>query len=168
MALTPPPIADRSKLPHVLDDQLSQRLVVLIATGGYVGYLPWAPGTFGSLLGFLLLWPLEPGTVQILVTLLLIGVGIVVAGRAAAVMGSQDPPAIVIDEIAGIALATALLPNHLLERVGAFVLFRIFDVAKPIPARWAERLPGGLGIVGDDLVAGLYANLIIQLWLLLS
>ncbi len=139
-----------------------------IATGVYVGYLPPAPGTLGSLLGLLLLWPLKPGTVQVLVTLFLIGVGIVVADQAARVIGGQDPPAIVIDEIAGIAVATLLLPPQVQERVVAFVVFRVFDVIKPFPARQAERLPGGFGIVGDDLIAGLYANLLVRLWLLLS
>lgn len=139
-----------------------------IATGAYVGYLPPAPGTLGSLLGLLLLWPLKPGTVQVMVTLFLIGVGIVVADRAARVIGGQDPPAIVIDEIAGIAVATLLLPPQVQERVVAFVIFRLFDVIKPFPARQAERLPGGFGIVGDDLIAGLYSNLLVRLWLLLS
>ncbi len=139
-----------------------------IATGVYVGYLPPAPGTLGSLLGLLLLWPLKPGTVQVLVTLFLIGVGIVVADQAARVIGGQDPPAIVIDEIAGIAVATLLLPPQVQERVVAFVVFRVFDVIKPFPARQAERLPGGFGIVGDDLIAGLYTNLLVRVWLLLS
>lgn len=139
-----------------------------IATGAYVGYLPPAPGTLGSLLGLLLLWPLKPGTVQVMVTLFLIGVGIVVADQAARVIGGQDPPAIVIDEIAGIAVATLLLPPQVPERVVAFVIFRVFDVIKPFPARQAERLPGGFGIVGDDLIAGLYTNLLVRLWLLLS
>lgn len=139
-----------------------------IATGVYVGYLPPAPGTLGSLLGLLLLWPLKPGTVQVMVTLFLIGVGIVVADQAARVIGGQDPPAIVIDEIAGIAVATLLLPPQVQERVVAFVIFRVFDVIKPFPARQAERLPGGFGIVGDDLIAGLYTNLLVRLWLLLS
>lgn len=139
-----------------------------IATGVYVGYLPPAPGTLGSLLGLLLLWPLKPGTVQVLVTLFLIGVGIVVADRAARVIGGQDPPVIVIDEIAGIAVATLLLPPQVQERVVAFVIFRLFDVIKPFPVRQAERLPGGFGIVGDDLIAGLYTNLLVRVWLLLS
>lgn len=156
----------------MVDDQrkqtLSDRLVVAIATGVYVGYLPPAPGTLGSLLGLLLLWPLKPGTVQVMVTLFLIGVGIVVADRAARVIGGQDPPAIVIDEIAGIAVATLLLPPQVQERVVAFVIFRLFDVIKPFPARQAERLPGGFGIVGDDLIAGLYTNLLVRVWLLLS
>lgn len=146
----------------------SHRLVVVIATGAYLGYVGPAPGTLGSLLGLFLLWPLSPGTTQVLVTLVLIGVGLVVAGRAAKVMGAQDPSAIIIDEIAGIAVATALLPPRVLERAVAFVLFRLFDITKPFPARQLERLSGGLGIVGDDLVAGLYANLLVQVWLFIS
>ena len=146
----------------------SQKLVMTIATGGYVGTVSRVPGTLGSLLGLVLLWPLGAGLAQALVTLFLIGAGIAIAGRAARIMGAQDPPAVVIDEIAGIAVATALLPPHLLERTVAFVLFRLFDITKPFPARQAERLSGGLGIVGDDLVAGIYANLVVQVWLLLS
>jgi phosphatidylglycerophosphatase A len=147
---------------------LSHRLVVAIATGAYVGYVSPVPGTLGSLLGFFLLWPLSAGTAQVLVTVCLIGVGVVVADRAAKVMGEQDPSAIVIDEIAGIAVATMLLPSRFLERAVAFVLFRLFDVTKPFPIRQAERLSGGLGIVADDVIAGLYANLMVQVWLLIS
>lgn len=148
--------------------RFSHRLAVLIATGVYVGYIPPAPGTLGSLLGLFLLWPLGPGMAQILVTLLLVGVGLAVAGQAARVMEARDPPAIIIDEIAGIAVATALLPARLAERAVAFVLFRVFDIVKPFPARQIERLSGGLGIVGDDLIAGVYANLLVRLWLLIS
>lgn len=146
----------------------SHRLVVAIATGAYVGYLRPAPGTLGSILGLLLLWPVGAGTTQVLVTLALIGVGIVVAGRAAKIMGAQDPSDIIIDEIAGIAVATMFVPARFLERAVAFVLFRLFDVIKPFPARQAERLSGGVGIVADDLIAGLYANLLVHAWLFLS
>jgi len=147
---------------------ISHTLVVAIATGGYVGTLSRAPGTLGSLLGLVLLWPLGAGVAQALATVFLIGAGIVIAGRAARIMGAQDPPAIIIDEVVGIAVATMLLPSRLLERIVAFILFRLFDVTKPFPARQAECLSGGLGIVGDDLVAGIYANLVVQVWLLLS
>lgn len=162
--------ADRR--PHVADDPqkntVAHRFVIAIATGAYVGYLPPAPGTLGSLLGLILLWPLKPGIAQVLVTLCLIGMAIVVADQAARVMGGQDPPAIVIDEIAGIAVAILLVPPQVQERVIAFVLFRLFDVIKLFPARQAERLAGGIGIVGDDLIAGLYANLVLRMWLLLT
>ena len=139
-----------------------------IATGAYVGYLGPAPGTLGSLLGLLLLWPLKPGIVQVLVTLFLSGAAIMVADRAARVIGGQDPSAIVIDEIAGMAVAMLFVPPHLQERVVAFVLFRLLDVVKPFPARQVEQFPGGLGIVGDDLIAGLYANVVMWVWLLWS
>jgi phosphatidylglycerophosphatase A len=146
----------------------SHTLVVAIATGGYVGTVSPVPGTLGSLLGLVLLWPLGAGVAQVLVAVFLIGAGIVIAGRAARIIGAQDPPAIIIDEVVGIAVATMLLPSRLLERIMAFALFRLFDVTKPFPVRQAERLSGGLGIVGDDLVAGIYANLAVQVWLLLS
>ncbi|MFQ5846388.1 MAG: phosphatidylglycerophosphatase A [Candidatus Methylomirabilales bacterium] len=140
----------------------------MVATGAYVGYLPPAPGTVGSLLGLALVWPLGGGTAQVVVTLALIGAGIVVAGRAARIMGAPDPPAIIIDEVAGIAVATALLPPRLVVWGVAFVLFRLFDITKPFPVRQVERLPGGFGIVGDDLIAGLCANLVVRVWLLVS
>jgi phosphatidylglycerophosphatase A len=143
----------------------SHTLVVAIATGGYVGTVSPVPGTLGSLLGLVLLWPLGVGVARALATIALIGAGIVIAGRAARIMGAQDPPPIIIDEVAGIAVATMLLPSQLLAHIVAFVLFRLFDITKPFPARHAERLSGGLGIVGDDLVAGIYANVAVQLWL---
>ena len=141
---------------------------MLIATGAYVGFVPRAPGTLGSLLGLLLLWPLGAGTAQVIVTLVLTGAGIVVADRAARILGARDPAAIIIDEVVGIAVATALLPPRIPERAVAWVLFRLFDITKPFPARHAEQLPGGLGIVGDDVVAGIYANLAVRVWLLFS
>lgn len=164
--------SDQETLPQVVDGRqkhaLSDRLVVAIATGIYVGYVPPVPGTLGSLLGLVLLWPLRPGLAQVLVTVFLIGVAIMMADRAARIIGGQDPSAIVIDEIAGVAVATLLLPPTLQERVIAFVIFRVFDVIKPFPARHVERLPGGSGIVGDDLIAGLYTNLLMWVWLLWS
>jgi len=111
----------------------------------------------------LLLWPLD-GIPHLLVTLLLAGGGVLVAGRAAEILGDHDPPVIIIDEIAGIAVATLLLPSHLLYRGAAFCLFRLFDTLKPFPSRHIERLSGGIGIMGDDLTAGLYSNLLIQVW----
>ncbi|MFQ5881993.1 MAG: phosphatidylglycerophosphatase A [Candidatus Methylomirabilales bacterium] len=138
---------------------------MVIATCGGVGYFPRAPGTIGSLLGLLLLWPLGDGVAQVLVTLSLIGAAVMVAGCAARVLGTQDPRAIIIDEIAGIAVATLLLPPQLAYRGAAFLLFRLFDVIKPFPAQQVERLSGGIGIVGDDLIAGLYANLLVQVGL---
>lgn len=151
-----------------MTSRFSHRLAVLIATGAYVGYIPPAPGTLGSLLGLFLLWPLGPGMAQILVTLLLVGVGFAVAGQAAKVMEARDPPAIIIDEIAGIAVATALLPARLAVWAVAFVLFRVFDIVKPFPARQVEGLSGALGIVADDLIAGVYANLLVRLWLFIA
>lgn len=81
-------------------------------------------------------------------------VGTWAAARAEAVLGARDPGVIVIDEVAGMALAALLLPPTPRALAAAFALFRVFDVAKPPPARAAGRLPGGVGVVLDDLVAG--------------
>jgi phosphatidylglycerophosphatase A len=77
-------------------------------------------------------------------------------------LGARDPGAIVIDEVAGLTLALLAVPRTLPVVVVAFLLFRIFDVVKTFPARAAERLPGGLGVVLDDLVAGLYTLIVLQ------
>jgi phosphatidylglycerophosphatase A len=139
-----------------------------MATGAYLGFFTPAPGTVGSLLGLILLWPLGAGVLHLLATLVLIVAAVPMAERAAQVLGERDPRPVIIDEVAGIAVATALLPGGLLEQAIAWVLFRLFDITKPFPASHAEDLTGGLGIVADDLVAGLYANLVVRVWLFIS
>jgi phosphatidylglycerophosphatase A len=101
-------------------------------------------------------------------TLALTAVGIWAADRTAARVGLKDPGIVVVDEAAGLMVTLAGVPLDVVSAAGAFVLFRAMDVLKPPPARQAERLPGGFGIVIDDLVAGLYANLLLRaaLWAL--
>jgi phosphatidylglycerophosphatase A len=94
---------------------------------------------------------------------LLTGVAIWTAGEAEKLFQKRDDGRITVDEIAGQWLALLLLPGGWVVGGVAFLLFRLFDIWKPWPARLAERLPGGLGVVADDLVAGLYANLAGQL-----
>jgi phosphatidylglycerophosphatase A len=91
------------------------------------------------------------------VTLAVTVLGIWAADEAERALGAKDPGAIVVDEVAGMALSVLTLPPTPLALVAGFVLFRAFDVLKPFPANVAQRLPGGLGVVVDDLVAGLYA-----------
>ncbi|HSB69971.1 MAG TPA: phosphatidylglycerophosphatase A [Candidatus Methylomirabilis sp.] len=138
----------------------------LLAAGAGTGYLPFLPGTAGSLLGAALCFPLlslpEPvylGTV-ILFTLMAVWA----AGRMAAELDQADPPAVVIDEIAGMLWAGLALPPHAYDLAAAFLLFRVLDVVKPTPIPWLERLPAGLGIVADDVAAGLLAR--VAWWLL--
>lgn len=134
-----------------------------------VGFIPFAPGTFGSLFaaGVYLLMPKSLFTGQGWYwlgggLLLLSGLAVWLSGKAEKTLG-HDSPAIVIDEFCGYFVAVLLLPKSLLLAVYAIVLFRVFDIAKPFPINLSQRLPRGWGIVTDDLIAGVYANLTIQL-----
>jgi phosphatidylglycerophosphatase A len=183
------------------------RLALAIATAFGLGYLPKAPGTFGSLLGVLLVWillklwphaslweafprignlPMPYIVVALVVTVSIGLVGLWAAGSASAYLGAKDPQIVVVDEVSGQVLAILFTfgsteryvegmtnfrdgfwwhgdPNWKYLAVG-FILFRVFDIWKPFPARRAELLPGGLGIMADDWVAGAYAAL--GLWLI--
>ncbi len=138
-----------------------------LATGAGVGYLPLAPGTAGSLLGAALCFPLLylPWPVYLGATLVLTAIAVWTAGRMAAELGHPDPPQVVIDEIAGMWLAAIALPPTLYDLAAVFLLFRLMDVVKPGPIPRLERLRGGLGIVADDVVAGLLAR---AMWWLLK
>ena len=135
-------------------------LVLAVATAGGVGLAPLAPGTFGSLAG-VALWALlaRAGAAALALGIaLVVPLGIWSAGRAQALWGRHDDGRIVIDEVAGQLLALAFLPLRLEVALTGFALFRLFDIWKPGLIRRAERWPGGLGVVADDLVAGLLAN----------
>ena len=139
--------------------------VLALATGAGSGYAPIASGTFGSAVG-LLVWLAVSGFGPIayaLAVLAVVGVGIWAADRALAIFGRHDDGRITIDEVAGMLVALAWLPARPEVVLSAFFLFRLFDVWKPPPADAAERLPGGVGVMADDLVAGVYANLAGQL-----
>jgi phosphatidylglycerophosphatase A len=138
---------------------------LLIATLCGAGYSPVVPGTAGTLASIPLVFfagrflPIGGFAVAALLVTL---AAIPVAGAAARRLGQKDPRPVVIDETAGLFTTLVGLPVDAARLAAAFVLFRIFDVLKPPPARASERLPGGLGIVADDVVAGLYANLAIR------
>jgi phosphatidylglycerophosphatase A len=141
-------------------------LVIALATAGGVGYAPVAPGTWGALVAVPFL-PWLAGLrarAPVCYGALLAGVaavGVWAAGRAEVVFGGKDHSRIVIDEVAGQLVAGAFVPGTWSAAGLAFVLFRIFDVVKPYPASvFDRRVPGGLGVVGDDLVAGAYAGLV--------
>jgi phosphatidylglycerophosphatase A len=101
----------------------------------------------------------------VLVTAVLVAtvLGIWAAGREEAYLGRLDPGCLVVDEVAGMLVALVGLPVHLGWVLAAFFLFRVFDIWKPYPIDHLQRLPGGFGVVADDLLAGLYANLGLQL-----
>jgi phosphatidylglycerophosphatase A len=138
-------------------------IVKIFSTFFYVGYLPLIPGTFGSIAGLVLIYLIKGNIFNyILLTLLIIIVGFLVCGRAEKLMQKNDPRYVVIDEVSGMFLSLLFIPYDLKLVIIAFVLFRILDTLKPFPAGRLERLKGSLGIMGDDLVAGLYTNIILQ------
>ena len=144
------------------------RFLMFIATGAYSGYLPKAPGTWGSAVG-VLIWLLI-GRMDLLPFLTVIGVlfivGVVSGGAAEKIIDRVDPRPVVIDEIVGQLIALTAVPLHPAAILLSFLLFRIFDIWKPFPANWIDRhLCGGWGIMLDDVVAGLYAWLVLQLGL---
>ena len=149
--------------------------VLAVATGAGSGYAPFASGTAGSAVGLALWWGLAAAgaaSSPALYALVCAGVsalGIWAAGRAERIFARHDDGRITIDEVAGMLVSLAWLPARPEVAGVGFVLFRLFDIWKPFPARSAERLPGGLGVMADDLVAGAYANLGGQLlWRLLA
>lgn len=147
-------------------------LLKFIATGGGIGYFPIAQGTMGALLALILFGILPtPNPILFLsITSVLTAVGIyaasVVEQEVVSRLGSgagRDPGIIVIDEIVGMLIAFIAIPKTTKFLIISFFLFRLFDIIKPFPARQSERLPGGWGIMMDDIIAGIYANLMIQL-----
>jgi phosphatidylglycerophosphatase A len=147
---------------------MKDRLATLVATGLGSGYAPFAPGTAGSLLGLALFWALHhlPLAGQAAATVLVFAVGVAAAAHVARRLGVEDPGLVVADEVVGMWVSLLGLPLTGVTAVAGFVLFRVFDVFKPYPARDLERLPGGWGIMCDDVMAGVYANLLLRAGLL--
>ncbi len=139
--------------------------ILALATGGGSGYAPVASGTFGSAVGLLVWLAISDfGPISYaLGVLAIVLVGIWAADRAQAIFRRHDDGRITIDEVAGMLVSLAWLPTRPEVVLSAFLLFRLFDIWKPPPAGAAERLPGGFGVMADDLVAGVYANLAGQL-----
>jgi phosphatidylglycerophosphatase A len=141
------------------------RVAVFIATFGYVGYFPIAPGTAGSLAALplyaLVRWSgsaaLELATI---VVVLLVGIWAATATERA--LARKDPGPVVIDEVIGMLITIAVMPLSLTGVVIGFLVFRVLDVIKPFPAGRMEHLPSGLGIMADDVMAGIYGHLLLR------
>lgn len=129
-----------------------------VATVGGIGRAPVAPGTVASAVTAVALWLLHLGPIFLVVALVVVTVlGIWAADEAERVLGGKDPGAIVVDEVAGMMLSVLAIPLTGSVLGVAFVLFRVFDVIKPFPANVSQNLRGGLGVMVDDLIAGVYA-----------
>jgi phosphatidylglycerophosphatase A len=141
------------------------RLALFLATGGYVGYVPIAPGTFGSALGLGLLWGLRTvGDVRLegLVLGLVLVLGAWSGSIAERYAGRADPGIVVIDEVAGMLITMLFIPMTGISVLTGFLVFRALDIVKPWPARRLEGLAGGFGIMADDVMAAVYGNLVMH------
>jgi phosphatidylglycerophosphatase A len=140
-----------------------RRLGVFIATCAHVGYAPVAPGTWGSVFGLVIYYLVRrqaSTAVELVVIALITVIGLWAATEAEHYFGGIDPGPVVIDEVIGMLITLALHPVNVLGAVLGFLIFRVLDVIKPWPARRLELLPGGFGVVFDDVMAGVYGNLL--------
>ncbi|KWT90932.1 phosphatidylglycerophosphatase A family protein [Candidatus Magnetominusculus xianensis] len=147
-----------------MKSSLPQKILSNIATVWCVGYAPIASGTFGTLAAlvfFVLFWPSD--FTLLMITAVVIIVGTVAAHAAEGFFKEKDSGKIVIDEVAGFFVSILYVPKGFVVIVLAFFLFRAFDIIKPPPVNYMERIKGGLGVMLDDVAAGLYVNVILQI-----
>lgn len=144
----------------------------IISTGGYVGYIPGPAGTWGSLVALVPAWFIRMaggGIGLAIAAVAMTVIGIWASGLYASARDMKDPGSVVVDEFAGQWFTLILVPNDLTLFAIGFVVFRVLDIMKPWPANWADRnLPGGYGIVVDDVIAGLmglvFMGALVELW----
>ena len=142
-----------------------KRLGLFVATCGYLGYVPLAPGTFGSAAGLAVFYAVrttESVVVELAVIAILFAVGIWSGTVAEDHFGGIDPGPVVMDEVVGMLITLALLNVNVTGALVGFLVFRILDVIKPWPSARFESLPGGWGIMADDGMAAVYGNLIMR------
>ncbi len=141
------------------------RLAIFISTFGYVGYAPFAPGTFGSAAGLVVFYAIREThsiAVEAAAIVVLFAIGIWAATQAEHHFGGVDPGPIVLDEVVGMLITLFALQVNMAGAFLAFFVFRVFDVIKPFPSARFEKLPGGLGVMADDGMAAIYANLVMR------
>jgi phosphatidylglycerophosphatase A len=142
--------------------------IKLFASGLYTGYVPAASGTLGSAVAvaFYFIPGFESPVILSFILLLVFGLGV----KASSIMEKRyghDPAEVTIDEVVGMWITLFLLPKTLLVVLAAFFVFRFFDIVKPFPARTFDTMHGGFGIMMDDVVSGIYANITMQIVLLI-
>ena len=141
------------------------RLGLFIATCAFIGYVPVAPGTFGSTAGLVVFFAVRgtgSASLELAAIVIVFAVGVWSATVAERHLGDVDPAPVVIDEVAGMLITLAFLPVDLTGALVGFLIFRLFDVVKPWPSSRLERLPGGFGIMADDALAGVYGQLVMR------
>ena len=144
---------------------LKDRAVLLLATACFIGTVPFAPGSLGTLAGLPICYILSTVDIRIAVAGIVgfVLLAVIIAQKAEKILQKKDPKAVVIDEMAGVMVAIAGLPFRPTVVILGYLLFRLFDILKPFPIRQVERkLPGGWGIVMDDVAAGLFSNIILR------
>jgi len=142
------------------------RLAVFLATAAYTGYFPVAPGTVGSAVGlavYAAVWWTGSPLVEVAAIVLLFAAGVWAGTVAERYFGGIDPGPIVLDEVVGMLITLAFIPVGWPAALAGFFLFRFFDVIKPFPAGRLEKLHGGLGVMADDAMAAVYANVSLRL-----
>ena len=142
---------------------MKDRFYRIIASVFYIGYLPIAPGTLGSLSALILYYFVGHDAIIMAVAILIVIVlGFITTGKVEKMFGEKDPGEIVIDEFAGMLITLYRIPPTMGYVVTGFLLFRFFDIVKPKPIKNLEKLKGSLGIMSDDIIAGVYANILLQ------
>ena len=142
-----------------------RRLGLFIATCGYLGYVPIAPGTFGSAAGLAVFYAVRSTgsvSVELAAIVILFAIGVWSGTVAEHYFGGIDPGPVVLDEVVGMLITLALLPVNVTGAITGFLIFRVLDVVKPWPSAGFEKLPGGLGVMADDGMAAVYGNLLMR------
>ena len=147
---------------------MKNRLSLMFASSLYIGFIPGAPGTYASLATSLVFFAIAHfggvlPSLHLSAVCLISLAGVLASARISRATGQEDPSFIVIDEVAGQLLTFVFLPLSVTNIVLGFFLFRVFDIWKPFPIRRLESLEGGVGVLADDLLAGIYANGVLHL-----
>jgi phosphatidylglycerophosphatase A len=155
-----------NKAGEIMEKRRGDAIVIMLATVFFFGYFPYAPGTAGALPGLaisvLMLYLKTPPAIYAVIVLVMIIASIPISTRAEKLFGVKDCRHIVLDEMVSVPITLFLIPLRPHFIMTAFVLNRLADIVKPPPAHQSQRLPGGWGIILDDVIAGIYANLAMQ------
>jgi phosphatidylglycerophosphatase A len=147
-------------------NNIINNVAIFIATGFYSGYFPLAPGTIGTIVAipiYFIISLFNSILYYSIIIVVLFILGIIVSSKAIIIFRQEDPSPVVFDEIVGFLVALFLIEITWWHLIAAFFIFRIFDIVKPFPAGAAEGIGKGFGIMADDLIAGIYTNLIMHL-----